>query len=557
MFRSLRAGLLVWLLVPLLLLALFNAWTTRLRAVETASLFIDRMLLASARVMAEQVKERDGAIEALIPPSALEMFASPDRDRVIYRITSPTGELLAGYPDVAVPPQPLVDFQPVYFDAMFRTEAIRAVAIAQPVVSATLGGNAIVIIAETLRQRDRLATQLWVPVLRDQLLIVAIAAVLLLLGLRRGLAPLLRIRTAIVMRDQTSLEELPLAEVQSELRPLIEAFNQALARVANYITSQRRFVSNASHQLRTPLAILKVQAAAGKRDRSIAAKDEALDAIDSGLDRMTRLVNQLLTLARAEAHGVALRKELLDFVATARNASARLAPLALEAGIELAFYAEGEMPILGHAGLLQEMIANLVENAILYSPKGGSVSVSLKRTDALIRLIVEDNGPGIPPEEHARVFERFYRSPGTHVEGTGLGLSLVREIVAAHGGRIVLGDRAPLSGLAFEITLPLGARTPLTGSIGVVQGRRPPLSHAAFDVGHQIIGDQRDDHDDDNCGIHAGRVERALGDIDQKTDAVPRANEFTDDRAHNRKAKAHVKGSEDPAHGGRHDDKAR
>jgi two-component system sensor histidine kinase TctE len=257
-----------------------------------------------------------------------------------------------------------------------------------------------------------------------------------------------------------------LAEVQSELRPLIEAFNQALARVENYILSQRRFVSNAAHQLRTPLAVLKIQAAAGRRDRSIAAKDEALGAIDSGLDRLTRLVNQLLTLARAEAHGVALRKELLDFVATARDATARLAPLALETGIELAFYADyQQIPLLGHAALLQEMIANLVENAVLYSPSDGSVAVRLKRTGDLIRLIVEDNGPGIPVEECTRVFERFYRCSGSHVDGTGLGLSLVREIVAAHGGRIVLGDRAPLPGLAVEISLPLGARTPHTDSI--------------------------------------------------------------------------------------------
>jgi two-component system sensor histidine kinase TctE len=383
------------------------------------------------------------------------MFASPDRDRVIYRIMAPSGELLAGYPDVAVPPQLPTDFQPVYFDSTFRTEIIRAVAIAQPVVSATAGGNAIVVAAETLRQRDRLARQLWFPALRDQLLVVVIAALLLLLGLRRGLAPLLRIRATIMARDPTSLQGLPVSEVQSELRPLIEAFNQALARVENYISAQRRFVSNASHQLRTPLAILKVQAAAGRRDSSTPAKDEALGAIDSGLDRLTRLVNQLLTLARAEAGGVAVSKEPLDFVATARDATARLAPLALEGGVELAFHADPEeMPLHGHAALLQEMIANLVENAILYSPRGGSVVVSLKQTDDGIRLDVKDNGRGIPADERSRVFERFYRTGGSHAEGTGLGLSLVREIVAAHRGRIMLSDRAPLPGLAVLVDLP-------------------------------------------------------------------------------------------------------
>src|SRR5438128_1283211 len=193
MARSLRGELLGWLLIPLAMVVAFNSWTTNRSAFRMASLVTDRTLLASARVIAEQVKEYDGSIEAEIPPSSLEMFASPDRDRVIYRVTSPSGELIAGYPDVVMPPEPLTDLQPVFFDAQLHSDNIRAVAIVQPVVSRSAGGNALVVLGTTLNGRDRLVTELWLKSLRDQVLLVGVAALLALFGLRRGLSPLMKL----------------------------------------------------------------------------------------------------------------------------------------------------------------------------------------------------------------------------------------------------------------------------------------------------------------------------------------------------------------------------
>ncbi len=460
MARSLRAELLGWLLVPLAAVVAFNVWTTHRIAFATASLITDRTLLASAQVIAEQVKDNDGNIEALIPPSAIEMFASPDRDRVIYRVTAPSGELLAGYPDVAVPPAVPTPAQPVYFEARFRTEAIRAVAIAQPVISRTSGGNAIVVVAQTLKGRDRLAADRWFKALRDQVVLVGLAALLAVFGLKRGLAPLAELGSDLAKRDPGSLRPLSVANVQTELRPLVDALNQAFDRIENYIALQRRFVANASHQMRTPLALLKTQATVGRRETDPRAKDDAIAAIDLGIDSLSRLVNQLLTLARAEPGGAALRKETVDFVGTVHAALERLGTVAFARGIDLTFDTEpAKLPLHGHASLLQELVVNLVDNALKNTPAGGTVAVQLAWRDDMIFLSIEDTGPGIAESERGQVFERFYRVPGSASEGTGLGLAIVREILAAHGGRISLSARAGGPGLRVEVAFPgLGAR---------------------------------------------------------------------------------------------------
>lgn len=454
MARSLRAELLAWLLLPLAAVMVVNVWTTWVHAQETANLVTDRMLLASARVIAEQVKETEGHIEALIPPSALEMFASDERDRVAYRVDAPTGTLIAGFPDVAQPPALPAEFEPLGFEAEFRTEPIRAMALAQPIVSQEATGRALVVVGVTLRGRDHLMRSLWLKAVRDQLLLVASAAGLALFGLARGLSPLLRLRAQVLSRDAVSLAPFPLDQVQAELRPLLHALNHALGRVESYVALQRRFIANAAHQLRTPLAVLRTQAAVGLRDPAPRGKDEALGAIDLSITAMARLVQQLLTLARAEPGGDALRKEDVDLVFLTRTALERAAPLAIDRRIDLSFQSyDAPIPIRGHPTLLHELVANLVDNALAYTPAGGSVMVSLGASSGVAVLLVEDTGPGIAEAERERVFERFYRVPGAPPGGTGLGLAIVREIVAAHGGILHLSGRVPPPGLKVRVEL--------------------------------------------------------------------------------------------------------
>src|SRR5260221_4500842 len=318
--RSLRRELLAWLVLPLAAVVAFNLWTTYRSASVTADLLTDRPLLASARVIAERIRETDGVLEAPIPPSALEMFASGTPDRVLYRVTRPSGILIAGDPDVIAPPQAPKGLEPFYFYATFRGQPVRAVAIAQPIIAPVNSGSALVAVGQTLQGHDRLITDLWLKALRDQVLLIAAAGVLVLFGLRRGLAPLISLRKEVVERDPAVLAPFDTATVQSELRPLVEALNEAFARIQRQIATQRRFVANAAHQLRTPLALLKTQATVGSRETGAAAKDEAFAAIDRTVDGMSRLSNQLLSLARAEQGSALLRKEPVDFAAITREA---------------------------------------------------------------------------------------------------------------------------------------------------------------------------------------------------------------------------------------------
>jgi two-component system sensor histidine kinase TctE len=217
--------------LPLAAVVAFNLWTTYRNATATADLLTDRTLLASARVIAERIRETDGVLEAPIPPSALEMFASGTPDRVLYRVTTPSGILIAGDPDVLAPPQAPKGLEPLYFNAAFRGRTVRAVAIAQPIIAPVNGGNALVAVGQTLQGHDQLVTGLWLKALRDQALLIVAAGILALFGLRRGLAPLISLRKEVVERDPSVLAPFDTAAVQTELRPVVDALNEAFARI--------------------------------------------------------------------------------------------------------------------------------------------------------------------------------------------------------------------------------------------------------------------------------------------------------------------------------------
>ncbi|MBN9237878.1 MULTISPECIES: sensor histidine kinase [Phyllobacteriaceae] len=452
--RSLQRELLAWLIVPMAAVVVFNVWTTYKGALDTANLITDRTLLASARVIAERVRKSDGLVEAPIPPSALEMFASSDQDLVLYRVATSDGLLLAGYPDIVAPPQLPVGLEPLYFDTLFRGTPVRAVVLSRPIIDTGNQQTAIIAVGETLKNRNRLVTDLWLKALRDQVLLVAAAGMLAVFGLRRGIAPLMRLRDEVVSRDPAELQPFDAGAVQTEVRPLVEALNEAFDRVQRLIATQRRFVANAAHQLRTPLALLKTQIVVGRREQGTEAKEEALAAIDRSVDRMARLSNQLLSLARAEQGVSSLRKEAVDMEMAARNALDTLALAAVDRDIDLGFDpVGGPFLVWGHSNLLRELVFNLADNALRYTPRGGAVTVRLEHQAGEVVLLVEDNGPGIPATERENVFERFYRRLDTGGEGTGLGLAIVKEIAASHEATIELKDRAQGPGLVVEVRL--------------------------------------------------------------------------------------------------------
>jgi two-component system, OmpR family, sensor histidine kinase TctE len=463
--NSLRLHLIGWLTVPLAAVALFMAWLTHANASLTAGLVTDRLLLASAQTIAGEINVQDGVISALIPPSALGIFNSGAGDRVIYKVLDPSGDLIAGLPDVPLPSQKVAALASIGFDAIFRGQPYRFAAVAQPLAgvpktSGDYGGDALIVVGSTTRERDALAASLWLQGVQPMAVMLVLVAALGWLGLVRGLKPLDQLRRAVADRSGDHLSPLPLEGMPTEVRPLVLALNDALARLDRYIDAQRRFIANAAHQMRTPLTVLKMQTHYGLTGEGDGTRAEALTALDRGIDALMRLVGQLLILARAEPR-TPTKPDVkpADMGALVGEALVSLGPLALDRDIDLSFDnaledAEPPARVKASPTLLREMVVNLVDNALRYTPKGGTVAVSLDRSSDSVRLRVQDSGPGIPAEERTRVFERFYRVLGSGTEGNGLGLAIVHEIVTGAGGNVMLMDGSGGSGLTVEVILP-------------------------------------------------------------------------------------------------------
>jgi two-component system, OmpR family, sensor histidine kinase TctE len=454
-FKSLRAQLLGWLLVPLALYAAGSAWFTYRNAEETATVVHDRLLLGSARMIAEQVRY-DDALQVFIPPAALELFQSSDQDRIYYRIAAANGSLLAGYPELPLPPGPLAVEEAVYFDATSRGEPVRIVAFAQPVFVAPHEGPVLIEVAETLQSRMALTRQIWMHTVRQQLLVLALAVLLVLVGLRRGMSTVMQLRERVQRRRPGVIEPLNVASVPNELTPLVHAINDYVKRLDDHMSAHSRFIANASHQLQTPLTLLNTQVSYALRSTDAFGKDDALRAIREGIQHGIRVVNQLLTLSAAEfAHAHSMRRSDVDLVDVVKRVLEESATTAQAKHIDLGFeHCGGQAVVCSMPSMLQALVANLIDNALRYTSIGGVVTASVEARGDVNILRVTDDGPGIPSEERERVFERFYRLRQDKSDGCGLGLPIVREIAAASAAEVTLSEPPSGRGLVVVVTFP-------------------------------------------------------------------------------------------------------
>ncbi|MDQ0454417.1 sensor histidine kinase [Rhizobium paknamense] len=449
MRHSLRAQLLAWIMVTLMGVVGFNLYSGLLQARATASLVTDRILLGSARTIAEAVRvDASGTIEVDIPPAALEIFDTGYGDRVYYRVMTPWGNLVAGYGDLQEP-----DVEGRGQDIVFRNSNLRALMITHPLVGLPAEYRVSVTVAVTRFGHQAMRNDLWLSNFNDQVLLVIVAGGVTLVGLQWGLAPVLRLRDAVRRRRRDQLQAFDETLVHTELRPLVLALNDYMTRVQGQMAAQRRFVSNAAHQLRTPLTLLSTQAGFAMRETDPQRRGEALQALLRSTRQMTRLAEQLLTLTRAEPGSRAPRAERIDMAAVARQVLEAHAEIALSRGIDIGLEAEEEAVVIGDGTMLKEMLVNLVDNALRYTPAPGTVTVNVRRMQTAVLLTVEDSGPGIAEAERQQVFERFYRIIGTQAEGSGLGLAIVREVVEGAGGKVTLGTSAE-GGLKVEVRLP-------------------------------------------------------------------------------------------------------
>ncbi len=453
-FNSLRGQLLAWLLLPLATYVAFNGWVTYKSAIEMATVVQDRMLLGAARIIAEQIRYDDEIFQVTVPPSALELFESGAQDHVYYRVTSSKGTLLAGSEDFPLPASmPRIDAA-LHFNATFRDQPVRIVAYSKSVIAAPDDTMVIVEIAQTLHAHKILSDSIWEHTIQQQLLIMLLVAGLAWIGMRRGLAPTMRLRDHVQNRRPSSLEPLDATPVPNELVPLVDAINHYVGRLDEHMSAHDRFIANASHQLRTPLAALNTQVDYGLRSDTIEGKNAALRAINGGVQHGIRLVNQLLTLSSAGAIGNKPQQHMrpVDLVKVVQQIFEELAIVAQDRSIDLGFECKEEIVhVADAAGMLDELVSNLVDNALRYAPIGGIVTVSVERQAEHVVLRVEDNGPGIPESERERVFERFYRIDSARHQGTGLGLAIVQEIVIASGASISLEAPSQHSGLIVSV----------------------------------------------------------------------------------------------------------
>jgi two-component system sensor histidine kinase TctE len=452
--NSLRLQLLGWLLVPLAVVVAVNTWAIYTNAIETATVVQDRMLLGAVRIIAEQTYYKDGELHVEVPPAALELFESSSQDRVFYRVASPRGALLLGYAELPAPQLALAADETRHFDAVVRGEAVRVAAFAQPMFGPSAQGPVLIEVAQTMRAHRALASQIWKQAVRQELLMLALAIALVWLGLRRGLMPVLRLRDQVLRRKPGTLEPLDAASAPRELTPLADAMNDYVRRLDEHMSAHGRFIAYASHQLRTVLTVLNTQVSYALGNADPAAREDALRGIRDGVQQGIRLVNQLLLLFTAEAGAAQpLREAEVDLAEVVQRVLEELAALAQARNIDLGFERKGEAAtVRGTPSMLHELVANLVDNAIRYTPPGGVVTAAVLGSTSGVTLCVEDNGPGIPAEQRERVFERFYRLHDDGPGGSGLGLPIVREIAAASRADVRLSDPPSGNGLVVSVT---------------------------------------------------------------------------------------------------------
>lgn len=462
---SLRAGLLLRLATLLALLLLFSGWSAYWNGRAAADTAYDRTLLASARAIADGLVANDGQLRANVPYVALDTFAYDSAGRIYYQVLDTEGRLVSGYE--AMPgPGPEVrrtDDYPAlarFYDGQFRDEGVRLVSLLQPVSELDLTGIAEIRVAETLGARERMARSLLLDTLWRVGLLAVAALVLVWLAVSAALRPLDKLSEAVELRQPDDLRPLPLVTVQRELKPLAAALNHFTERLRAQFERQAQFIADAAHELRTPLAALKARIELGRREQQPQRWQETLEEAEAHTDRVIHLANQLLSLARIESGAQSIAEggaQRLDLSQLARELGLAMAALAHKRGVALALEADEPVWIDGEPTLLSELLNNLLDNALAHTPSGGNVVLRVRQEGV---LEVEDDGPGIAPDEREKVFARFYRVQQQGA-GAGLGLAIVGEISRAHRATIEL-DRGESGGLLVKVRFPALGESSIT-----------------------------------------------------------------------------------------------
>jgi two-component system sensor histidine kinase TctE len=471
--RSLHRQLVLWLLLPQLVLWMGAAFVSYNVASRYANRAIDASLSQTSRALARQIKPLGSGLLIDFPRAAQDIVEADPQDRVYYMVSTPPGQFILGNRTLPPPPpiaQPRLD-EPYFYEGRMEDVPVRAAALYLAYAEPDSAPQMLLVqIARSRASRDELARSILIDTALPLSVLVALMTMIVWAGIRAGLAPLDRMRQVVEQRKPNDLAPLHIEDAPTELRSLARALNELLDAVRRNVGAQKRFIGDAAHQLRTPLAGLKSQtelALATLADPRALHDESARQALAVRLERVhesaarsAHLVNQLLALARAEPESMGAGSLApVDLHALAREVTAEWVPRALQAGVDLGFD-DGDAPsptaaplvVHGNGALLREALVNLVDNAIRYAGRGAVVTVRAGAAGDEACVEVEDNGPGVAEADRERVFERFVRATH-HSDGCGLGLAIVKEIVERHGGRVQLHERRP-HGLRVQMSLP-------------------------------------------------------------------------------------------------------
>ena len=471
MQRSLFGEILDWMLMPLLLLWPISIGITYLIAKTIANEPFDRALEDRVTVLAQQVKEYDGKLIGQLSYAARDILRADDLDNVYFQVSGPERELVVGDSDL---PLPLEEEKIVPWSAQLRDDQMRNTDVRIAYIYVNLHHHAsdktatpryaLVQVGETLEKRRLLANQIIKGVILPEFIILPIALTLLWFALTRGLSPLATLQEHIRSRRSDDLSPIDSHGVPEEISPLVRSLNDMLEQLSQSIQMQKRFIADAAHQMKTPLAGMRMQSELAMRQSDRNEIQRSLEQLSKSSKSATRLVNQLLALARAENQSSrSAAFETIDLCDLARHVVQDWVQAAFAKQIDLGFEGvDHPITVNGNTTMLRELMNNLIDNALRYTQEGGSVTVRILADQErnLAILEVEDNGPGIAQAERTHVFERFYRILGSQVEGSGLGLAIVREIAQNHGATVDIFNNprssdAKFPGSLFRIMLPM------------------------------------------------------------------------------------------------------
>jgi two-component system sensor histidine kinase TctE len=454
---ALQRKLLAWLLGPLLALLVLDMLLTYFTSLGFSNQAYDRALHEIAKEVFLHLRH-DGTRVQLDMSAGTERILLVDQDdRLFYKVLTEDGSVIGGDSGIPAPPR-LKSEQPAFYDSVLRGEPVRMVAERMTLDAGGKRSLVVVQVAETLNKRDRLARDIRASVFIPQLLLIVLATVAVYYGVARGLRPLQLLKRAVSDRSHLDLSPIGTANVPAEVLPLVDEVNALMLRLGKTLDFQNRFIADAAHQLKTPVAGIKAQVELALRENDHGKMQRSVAQLYMSADRLSRLVGQLLSLARNEPGAVeGMSLQPLDLNALALEVTMEWVPEALKRDIDLG-YEGGEAPVIiaGDTHRLRELINNLIDNAVRYSPNRGRVTVRVGGGEQR-QLAISDDGPRIPVEERKRIFERFHRLLGTHTDGSGLGLAIVSEIAAMHKASITLEEDADGVGNTFAVVFPAPA----------------------------------------------------------------------------------------------------